>query len=375
MGQDILLVRGGKLVSAYGIREADMWIENGKVIRISCDTPETVFPRYAYEVQTIDASEYYVLPGFVLFSRLQALHMRDVTHQIETISSFVRKGVTMLIDTIACEPWMDQKQAAYQLAAHFNNPLDYACRFSLDATQFTPKRIRTLAGIDCARLLQINVREAVDLDRLEWDKLTPILHFYKLSLELHLDGQEAQTPEKRRAIISRWMSYTAKGRIHSLIGNVNPFDLSLHAPFYANSHMDSHHCHAVFAYLISHWHHYLPVLCGPEQITLKPERRAWNPEDVLSLITRLASANPAKAAGCYPQKGALLPGSDADLYFLHKDEWLTNFDLSTNLNFSKNCLPTRVMSRGRWIYQDGSHYATPGSGKQLHGLKPFSYVL
>jgi hypothetical protein len=269
---------------------------------------------------------------------------------------------------------MDRQQWEYQMATHFNNPLDYACQYSLDALRFTPLHVRKLAGIG-ARLLQISVRSAEELDLLEWDKLASILHFYRISLEFHLEDPEERTIEQRREIVSRWIFYTCGRRLHSLIGGANPFDLHLRAPFYTSSRMDSHHCHAVFSYLIEHWYHYLAVLCGPEQIRLQSHRRAWNPDDVLSLIVRLASANPAKAAGCYPQKGALLPGSDADLFLLHKDVWLTNFDLSTNLNFSENCLPVRVMSRGRWVYQNGAYFATPGSGKQIRGLKPFSYVL
>lgn len=375
MGQDILQLRGGKLVSAYGVRAADLWIQDGKVKRISCETPEAVTPRYAAHVETIDASEFYILPGFVSFTRLQAHQLRDSNHYIETISSFIKKGVTMLIDTIALEPWMDQKQAAYQLATHFNNPLDYAGQFSLGAAQCTPKRVRELAGIGGVRLLQLVVRDAAELDMLEWDKLARILQFYRLAFELHVEHPEERTLEQRREIVGRWISYTQQFRIHSLIRSANPFELSLRAPYYANCQLDAKQCQAVFAYLIAHWHHYLPVMCGAEQIVLSPKRRSWNPDDALSLIARLASANAAKAAGCYPQKGAILPGSDADLFFLHKDEWLTNFDLSTNLNFSENCLPSRVMSRGRWIYQDGVHLATPGSGKLLRGLKPFSYVL
>ncbi|MGO0061025.1 amidohydrolase family protein [Brevibacillus fluminis] len=375
MGQDILQIRGGTIVSAYGMRVADLWVQDGKVKRISCETPEAVVPRYAAHVETIDATDYYIMPGFVSFTRMQARQLRDAHHYMETIFGFIQKGITMLIDTIALEPWMDHKQSVYQLATHFNSPLDYACQFSLEAGQCTPKRVRELAGVGGVRLVQIRVRDAAELDKLDWDKLAVILHFYRLSLELHVVNREELAQEQRREIIGRWLYHTQRGKIHSLIGQANPFDLSINAPYYANTLLDVKQCHAVFAYLIAHWHNYLPVMCGPEQIVLPPKRRAWNPDDVLPLIARLASANAAKAAGCYPQKGAILPGSDADLLFLHKDEWLTNFDLSTNLNFSENCLPARVMSRGRWVYQDGVHQATPGSGKLLRGLKPFSYML
>ncbi len=93
-------------------------------------------------------------------------------------------------------------------------------------------------------------------------------------------------------------------------------------------------------------------------------------------LVRLMSANPARIFGVYPKKGALLPGSDADMVIVDLDEEWT---LSADQMFSKHkhCpyvgmhfkgQVERTIVRGTTVYQDGEILVKPGFGKLVRRL-------
>lgn len=374
MKQSMIRIRNGSLVSAFGVREADLWIQSGIIVRISCELPEVIYPRYMSPIETFDASDYYILPGFISFTRLHSQQFSHVKHYANELQQILQRGVTTIIDSIQIESWMNRKQWAYQQTLHINSTIDYACKYSLSAAQFTPRTLRMLAE-DGIKLVELVVHRAEQLDELEWGMLSWVFQAYRLSVELRLEGKEANRSDNRRAIIDRWITVTSREKIRTILPGVNPFGKHPLDPYYQISKLEAHQCQASVAYLMEHWFHNLSVMCEVDQIALSKQRQTWYPEDVLSLIVRLASVNPAKAAGCYPRKGTLLGGSDADLVFLHKDEWLTNFDLSTMLKFNEMCTFDRVMSRGKWVYRNNEHLSTPGSGSLIRPIHPYNYVL
>jgi dihydropyrimidinase len=90
-------------------------------------------------------------------------------------------------------------------------------------------------------------------------------------------------------------------------------------------------------------------------------------------LVEVASTNPAKLFGCYPQKGTIAPGSDADIVVWdasHETTWsadtihsavdYTCFDGMTTRGGA-----THVFSRGTHVIEDGelTAEATPGRGK------------
>lgn len=93
----------------------------------------------------------------------------------------------------------------------------------------------------------------------------------------------------------------------------------------------------------------------------------------LSTIARLMAANPARIFGLYPQKGSLLPGSDADLVVVDLNkEWT----LSANHLFYKNKHSAyagytfkgaveQTIVRGTTVYQDDQILVKPGFGQLL----------
>jgi allantoinase len=90
-------------------------------------------------------------------------------------------------------------------------------------------------------------------------------------------------------------------------------------------------------------------------------------------VVRLSAANPARRMGLYPRKGALLPGSDADVALVDLDApWtLTESDLQTRWRispylgrrFSARVVTTLV--RGTVVWRDGAPQVEPGFGRHV----------
>jgi allantoinase len=100
-------------------------------------------------------------------------------------------------------------------------------------------------------------------------------------------------------------------------------------------------------------------------------RRGMRPE----AFARFSSTNAARILGLFPRKGAILPGSDADLALYDPNlEW----EVDPGLLFSKHKWTPfagrtirgkvlRTIVRGETVYHDGEIVATPGHGTFLPG--------
>ncbi len=98
----------------------------------------------------------------------------------------------------------------------------------------------------------------------------------------------------------------------------------------------------------------------------------------VSKFVALTCSNPAKIFGLYPQKGTLMPGSDADLVLwdpvLEVDYGVKNAHHRTDYNLYEGWklrgFPVQVYSRGELIVDRGSWLGKAGRGKYLP-RKPF----
>jgi dihydropyrimidinase/dihydroorotase len=98
----------------------------------------------------------------------------------------------------------------------------------------------------------------------------------------------------------------------------------------------------------------------------------------LDLVTmaKLLSENSARRYGLYPRKGAIAPGSDADLVVIDPDKeiqlgvdrYLGNSDYSLWEGRRAKGVPVMTTLRGRVIMEDGEIVADKSSGKYLVGL-------
>ncbi len=91
-------------------------------------------------------------------------------------------------------------------------------------------------------------------------------------------------------------------------------------------------------------------------------------------MTRLAAENPARAFGHYPRKGALLPGSDADIVIFDPDGETRlpddGFGDGTGDSVYAGMMVRgqirHVMLRGRTVVSDGALIDSRPDGTYLH---------
>jgi len=96
----------------------------------------------------------------------------------------------------------------------------------------------------------------------------------------------------------------------------------------------------------------------------------------LATLVRVFSENPARLLGLYPRKGALLPGSDADLVIVDYDRETVPSDetVYTKVKWTPyrgwqlQGTPTLTMLRGTVIMRDGKVTGTPGYGRYIEGV-------
>jgi dihydropyrimidinase len=87
----------------------------------------------------------------------------------------------------------------------------------------------------------------------------------------------------------------------------------------------------------------------------------------------LCCTKPAKIFGLYPQKGALVPGADADIVVFDPDKEITlsqenlheNVDYTPYEGFSLHGYPEMTLRRGDILYQDGEFAGRKGGGRFL----------
>lgn len=101
----------------------------------------------------------------------------------------------------------------------------------------------------------------------------------------------------------------------------------------------------------------------------------------LELLVKLTSANPARLFGLYPQKGALVPGADADFVVVDLDkEWTLKVDQLQYKNKHSAYVGrkfkgqvTHTFVRGRLVYAGGEIKVNPGYGILLKRQYPYLY--
>lgn len=98
----------------------------------------------------------------------------------------------------------------------------------------------------------------------------------------------------------------------------------------------------------------------------------------LNRWVELCCTNPAKLFGCYPQKGLIAPGADADVVIWdpeakHTISAATNHqatDYTLYEGWEVTGMPRTVLSRGRVLVEDGAWKGETGAGTFIH-RRPF----
>jgi dihydropyrimidinase len=93
----------------------------------------------------------------------------------------------------------------------------------------------------------------------------------------------------------------------------------------------------------------------------------------LNKLVEIAAANPARIFGCYPQKGALEPGSDADIVILDPEKQMRleagnlhyGLDYSIYDDFTSPMRPIMTIRRGEVLVENGTFLGKEGTGRFL----------
>jgi dihydroorotase-like cyclic amidohydrolase len=373
--RDEVWIRGGTVVTAYGMKEADIWIQNGIIRRVAKDTLQKRRAEDAERhVEVIDAKGMYLLPGFLALPDIPLVRLHEVREYLHAVRKLVRYGYTFVLDTLYLEDWMDDAQVLYQQAPHFNSPVDYSVQIAMEPDSFCANRVRSLIQ-QGFRLFQVVLWKAGLLEQVNWEELESLVTRYRLSAHLDIPANARLSAEERQDALQLWLQSCRRNKVRTCVSWMDPIEQAQVDSFYHLVRVAGEKSGRTLEYLAKQWYGSLPVLATLTDVAVNTDKKRWDPEELLCLLVRVASTNIAKAIGLYPRKGGLSPGADADIVFLKKDDWLTKFSLSTILKFSEIFLPTSVMSNGRWIYHEGSFTSTIGMGRCLLDAKPYNYVI
>lgn len=99
----------------------------------------------------------------------------------------------------------------------------------------------------------------------------------------------------------------------------------------------------------------------------------------LPALAKLMAGNPARLFGLYPRKGAMLPGSDADLVVVDLEkEWILSADHLFNKNkhspyvgYAFRGSVECTIVRGEMVYHHGQIQVQPGFGQLLRRAQPY----
>ncbi|MGD8189221.1 hypothetical protein ACQCN2_04385 [Brevibacillus ginsengisoli] len=372
---ETLILKGGTILNGYQSIQADIWIKQGQIQGIIPDWK--LLSKKAVSQpkpeQIIDVSGFYILPGFISM-RQEANRLLQGTTPIEQqLRPLIEQGITSFMDVLPVDSWLGLERILYLLSGYQESQLDYAIRIGLPAELFTYDHVREL-GKASFQWLQVNLHSIKELDRIDWDRLYPYLSFHHVALALSLSKEQGLTPSIRENIVNEWTNTCRYGNIRTLVQDQSK------AKVKENDYYQLHQLNskAIVDHLNvykQNWYAQYPVLASLEDWREPISTKDWTAEQLLHLLVRLGSANVAKTIGIYPRKGSITPGADADLLLVEKSEWLTKFERYTMLEISEICLPTYVMSNGRWEYLFGKHVHNQRLGQHLQVLKPYNYAI
>ncbi|WP_312108584.1 amidohydrolase family protein [Brevibacillus reuszeri] len=375
MSQQGLVIRGGSIVTSQGIKQADVWISQGKIIRIAKDVLSKTWQSQTASFTEVDANDMYLLPGFLLLSDQSLYKIREMQPYIDAIRNMVRLGYTSLVDVFSLDRWMSTSQMNYQQTQHYNSLIDYGWHIGIKASDLRNQDVAKW-GKRGYTAIHITIRSPEEISSLNWETISGVHTSYKTIFHLHIPPEASVKKDRRDQILQKWIDVTRYWKIRTVLSDPTfLFDTKQYDPFYHVFWLSKDWTDQALRHMYRHWYEMWPVAAPLHEVQFDYRRRWCTPEEMLCLLVRLTSTNVAKVLGLYPRKGCLTLGADADIVFLKKENWLTKHDLSTILNFSEIFFPTSVMSNGKWIYRNGEFFSTIGMGRCIRDLKPYTYVI
>ncbi|USG63497.1 amidohydrolase family protein [Brevibacillus ruminantium] len=373
MTTEEIVIRNGTIVTASGVFERDIWVQDGVIRRIAKDRLGASRICKS-EGKEWDASGMYIVPGFLTLPGKSPSPQRKLPDYLETVRKLVRFGYTSMSEIQPIDPWKNAAQRRYQTVIHYNSLIDYTFVAEVPASMMN-KRITLQLCAEGYRIIRVVIRKLEDFTRIDWETISPFLTSYRVLLILHVPANAGFSKEEKQRISGLWLDRCRYWQIRTWVKTESELAAEETQSFYHLYQLDGLSCDLALRSMIHTPLRGLSVMAALDRVQVDARRLRGREEEVLRALVKLCSTNMAKALGLYPQKGSITPGADADLVFIKKEQWLTKFDLSTILKFSEFLLPTSVMSNGKWILQDDTFASTIGMGRWLRDIKPYRFVI
>ncbi|WP_047152612.1 hypothetical protein [Aneurinibacillus tyrosinisolvens] len=299
---DEFIVRGAAIVNPERIFRADVWVKGDKIHYIH----EKITGKLG--VREIEASSFYLLPGFFHFGSHLG-NARTTSKQFLSIQGeWVKRGFTFFVDDLTIGDVCDwRKQLRYEVSMYQNSWLDCQVRLSIPYAMLSEQLIRAVSSLRIP-MLEVTISNLETPNRLFWPILLACFRERRTALKLSFSplftGQE-----KKRWLETHLFLLLSTVKYHRI-----PFVLQEDKETVS---WVSAHKQKELSYITWEMDESSSLSNARMQFgTLNSHVKALDTSGSLALflqkVTDVQSRRPAKLFNVYPQKGAIVPGSDAD---------------------------------------------------------------
>ncbi|AMA73559.1 MULTISPECIES: hypothetical protein [Aneurinibacillus] len=322
------IVRGVTIVNPERCFTADVWVKGEKIYYIH----EHIAPKPP--IKEIDGSEQYMLPGFFHFGSSLGSTRTTNDEFKEVQKSWLKKGFTIYVDELTIVHVPDwRKWLGYELAMHHNSRLAHRVRLRVPYRHVSEALIRSVLAHRIP-MLEMMVAPSDELTGSFWSILLAGFAKYRLSVKISFTG-EWSLREKKRWLCDKLSLLVSmlEGRGIPLVldedeGIIRFLSSVKYLPWgYVAWEMNNR------SSLSFRWKQFGQVSLA-YAYTEQEEKR----EHRLRRLVEAGARLPAKLFSAYPDKGAIVPGTEADFFLLPKK------NLANDATFWS---PTFVYTKGR----------------------------
>ncbi|MFT9847582.1 hypothetical protein [Aneurinibacillus sp. REN35] len=302
------IVRGATLVNPERCFTADVWIKDEMIHYIH----EHIPPKPP--IKEIDGSACYMLPGFFHFGTSLGSQRMSVQELKSTQEQWCKKGITSYVDDLMItydSNW--RTRLGYELAMHHNSWLAHWTRLRVPYRSMNESLIRAVLAHPIP-MLELIFQPSEQPVGSFWSLL--LNGFARRRKALKLSFADECTERDRK----RWIAEHLPMLVSMLEYRGIPLVLDERADMLACVNERKMACSRYITWEVN------------RNAELSYERKQFGTYDISSInmckagvekalqrLVNAASRQPARLFGAYPQKGALVPGTEADFFLIEKN--------------------------------------------------------
>jgi hypothetical protein len=301
------IVRGATLINPERCFSADVWVKDEKFYYIHEHIPRKTM------IQEIDGSEQYMLPGFFHFGSSLGNKRTSVGEFHNIQKQWIKEGFTVYVDDLSMIRTPNWRMSlGYELAMHHNSGLAYKVRLRVPYQLINESLLRAVFAHRLS-MIDMIVQPSDSLQDSFWPLLLAGFSQYRIAIKLSF-SEECTLREKKR-----WLTEHLPLLVSMLEYRAIPLVLDEHPDIVkcVFGHKQSYGAYITWevdkSSSFSYRRKQFGTLAFPQEGI--EEGRI---EKALRRIVEIQSRLPARLFGLYPQKGALVAGSEADFFLIPK---------------------------------------------------------